>query len=99
MYLEHMYGKRRFWMPFIGIAAIVVFSILLLILWNWLMPSIFGLPFITIYQAFGLLLLSKILFSGILNRGRHFHFEREAWRKEFERKISNAYRSGSEEVK
>ena len=99
MYLEHMYGKRRFWMPFIGIAAIAVFSTLLLILWNWLMPAIFGLPFISIYQAFGLLLLSKILFSGIPHRGRHFHFEREAWRKEFERKISNTQKPNTEEGK
>jgi hypothetical protein len=30
-------------------------------LWNWLMPSIFGLPQIGVAQAFGLLLLSGFL--------------------------------------
>ena len=37
-------------------------------LWNWLMPSLFGLKLITYWQAVGLLILSKILFGGF--RGR-----------------------------
>ena len=32
-------------------------------LWNWLMPEIFGLKAITFWQAFGLSLLSGILFK------------------------------------
>jgi len=32
-------------------------------LWNWLMPMIFGLPYITFYQAVGLNLISTILFK------------------------------------
>ncbi|MBT1687936.1 hypothetical protein [Dawidia soli] len=35
------------------------------ILWNWLVPVLFHGPFITYAQALGLLVLSKILFSGI----------------------------------
>jgi hypothetical protein len=31
------------------------------LLWNWLMPTIFGLPHITFWQAVGLNLLSSIL--------------------------------------
>lgn len=33
------------------------------LLWNWLMPAIFSLPEIGIVQAFGLLVLSSLLFS------------------------------------
>ncbi len=33
-------------------------------LWNWLMPGIFGLPQITYWQAWGLLILAHILFGG-----------------------------------
>ena len=33
------------------------------LLWNWLMPNIFGLPEITFWQAIGLNLLSTILFK------------------------------------
>jgi hypothetical protein len=33
------------------------------LLWNWLMPTVFGLPHITFWQAVGLNLLSSILFK------------------------------------
>jgi hypothetical protein len=33
------------------------------LLWNWLMPELFGLPSINFFQAFGLLLLSGFLFG------------------------------------
>jgi len=46
-----------------GIAACVIFVIgfVVLWLWNWLMPGIFGLPRITLWQAWGLLLLAHLL--------------------------------------
>lgn len=33
-------------------------------LWNWLMPLLFGLTTITFWQAIGLFVLAKILFGG-----------------------------------
>ena len=39
-------------------------------LWNWLMPSLFRLPVITLGQTFGLLLLSRMLFGGLRGGGR-----------------------------
>ena len=33
------------------------------LLWNWLMPTIFGLPYITFWQAVGLNILTSILFK------------------------------------
>jgi hypothetical protein len=54
-----------------AIALIVGMSVLLAFpikwLWNWLMPVIFGLTRITVWQALGLSLLSSILFKGIWN--------------------------------
>ncbi len=52
---------------FIAILAVLfitAFGYLLMYLWNWLMPMIFGLPIITFWQALGICLLSKILFGG-----------------------------------
>jgi hypothetical protein len=37
-------------------------------LWNWLLPPLFGWREITFWQAFGILTLCRILFGG---RGRH----------------------------
>ena len=43
-------------------------------LWNWLLPDLFGFKAITFLQAFALIILSKILFSGIgHSMGRHAH--------------------------
>ena len=50
---------------FLGLIAIVIVLLgyPLMLLWNWLMPIIFGLPEITFWQAIGLNLLSTILFK------------------------------------
>lgn len=54
----------------LAIAALL--SFIVMHLWNWLMPVIFGLHTITFWQALGLLLLSKILLAG-LHCGPHRH--------------------------
>jgi len=43
------------------IAAFLALPIMLL--WNWLMPLLFGLTKITFIQAFGLMFLSGLLFK------------------------------------
>jgi hypothetical protein len=52
----------------LGLAAatVVIFLVgwLVMWLWNWLMPDIFGLPVITVCQAWGLLLLAHLLLGG-----------------------------------
>lgn len=47
----------------ISIFAIILFGLgfIVMLLWNWLMPVIFGLTTITIWQSFGLILLSSFL--------------------------------------
>ena len=49
------------------IALIVAFSLLfavpVMLLWDWLMPELFGLKEITLFQACGLSVLSGLLFK------------------------------------
>jgi hypothetical protein len=40
-------------------------------LWNWLLPTLFGWRQITFWQALGLLVLCRILFVGLGGRGSH----------------------------
>jgi hypothetical protein len=47
-----------------ALAALAVLSFVVLHLWNWLMPALFGLHAITFWQSAGLLVLSKILLGG-----------------------------------
>jgi hypothetical protein len=46
------------------ILFVFLFGWITMFLWNYLIPSIFHGPTITLWQSLGLLLLSKILFSG-----------------------------------
>jgi len=43
---------------------VIVFGFLVMRLWNWLTPALFGWHVITFWQALGILILSKILFGG-----------------------------------
>ncbi len=42
----------------------ILFGFVIMWLWNWLMPELFGLTTITFWQAIGICLLSKILIGG-----------------------------------
>ena len=65
------------WIDFLGTFAIgCLFMILLIILsgwivmllWNWIMPNLFdGVHEINIWEAYGLTLLTKILFETKIN--------------------------------
>lgn len=61
---------KSFWIAkIIKILILVAFFILLLgtavmLLWNWLMPTLFNLPIIDFGQAVGLTILSRILTGG-----------------------------------
>lgn len=54
----------------IGIIALIfLFGWVVMLLWNWLMPEIFGLEKLSYWQAWGLLILSSILFKGFPSGG------------------------------
>lgn len=44
-------------------AMALLFGLIVMALWNWLMPEIFGLPLLGYWQAWGLVLLAHILFK------------------------------------
>lgn len=47
-----------------GVFFLLLLGAVTMFLWNWLVPALFNGPQIGFIQALGLLLLSKILFSG-----------------------------------
>jgi hypothetical protein len=61
---------RRNWVFIVpaAILGILLFTFiggeLVKLLWNWLLPPLFGWPEITFWQALGLLALCRILFGG-----------------------------------
>jgi hypothetical protein len=71
---EHNMSKKKW----IGIAILAPLAIALFIwlggelvmyLWNWLLPTLFGWRQITFWQAVGLLALCRILFGGWSSHG------------------------------
>ena len=76
-------------MPIGFLAVVAGFSAVVMLLWNWLMPVVFGLGTISFWQALGLLALARILLGGMGSRhfGRwgmkHHHHNpiREKWMK------------------
>ena len=66
-------------------AACVVFGYVIMRLWNWLMPALFGLRTVTFAQALGLLILSKILLGGF---HRHSGGYRRGWKRHMEERFA-----------
>lgn len=64
--------KHLVFIPLFALAFVAVFGAIVMVLWNWLMPELFGLTAISFWQAAGLLTLCKILFGG-LGSGHHGH--------------------------
>ncbi len=61
------------------IVAVPLFGLLVMSLWNAILPAVIGVRSITFFQALGILLLSKILFGGF-GGGRHNRrYGREKW--------------------
>ncbi len=80
-----MFGPSRKWgfvlAPF-AVAALVAFvGEVVMHLWNWLLPALFGWHAISFWQALGLLVLSRILVGGF---GGHRHHDRSRLRRKLE---------------
>jgi hypothetical protein len=58
------------WIGIILVLALVL-GITVQLLWNWLMPEIFGLGRITVLQGIGLLVLMRLLFGRMGQRRDH----------------------------
>jgi hypothetical protein len=65
--------KRGFWIAPLAILAMIAFAALggevVKLLWNWLLPPLFGWRLITFWQALAVLVLCRILFGRMGGRG------------------------------
>lgn len=76
-----MHSRNRMWLhglkfAVFAVAAIGVVGAVVMTLWNWLTPAIFGWHTIDFWQAMGLLVLGRLLFGGLRGggHGRHGHW-------------------------
>jgi len=89
-------GKMR-WPRLIGaviggmvmvVVFTAVFGFAVQYLWNWLMPALFNVAEITYYQAFGIMILARLLVGGFGGhkghygyRGHHKHHHKHGYDK------------------
>ncbi|WP_434641146.1 hypothetical protein ACMYSK_06435 [Klebsiella sp. I138] len=63
---ERGFGRHRMAKPLIlGVALVAILGLLVMSLWNALLPAILGVKSIGFWQALGILALSRILFGGL----------------------------------
>ncbi len=78
-YIEHQVKNKaeKFFHGFFKVVFMIIavlFFILLfgygfMLLWNWLMPDVFGLPVLTYWKAVGILVMAKLLFGNFEGKG------------------------------
>jgi len=83
----------------LGVAAMIGFTFVVMWLWNWLVPEVFNGPVLTYWQTLGLLILSKIIFSGIGggkgDKSMHYrkhrckdNYPNSKWRQKYDAKMN-----------
>jgi hypothetical protein len=83
--------KKLFWIAPLALLGIALFVFiggqLVMHLWNWLLPMLFGWRQVTFWQAVGVLALCRILFGGIGGRG----FRRSNFRRRISERMEERY--------
>lgn len=85
---------KRYWIfkvVLLATLAILALSAVVMLLWNWLIPRLMSGPAISLWEAMGLLVLSRILFG---NYGRGHWGEpntarKRIWERKFKEKWGN----------
>ncbi len=81
---------RRYWLRKVLALLVLVpaligaLSVLVMLLWNALIPPLFAGPVLGFWQAAGLLVLCRILFGGLRGHG-HQGWKHRAWRARWHR--------------
>jgi membrane protein required for beta-lactamase induction len=65
--------KLKFLLPIGFLAVTALFAVAVMLLWNWLVPLLFGLITINFWQALGILVLCRILFGNFNGRRHRMH--------------------------
>lgn len=89
--------KKLLWCVAVGL----IMGLAVMLLWNWLVPVLFRGPTISLWQAVGLLVLTRLLTGGWGNGpgGNYWMQQKQQWRKKFEEKWNNMTLEEQERLK
>jgi len=78
----------------LGLIGVTVFAFLfgyfVMLLWNWLMPAIFGLGLITFWQAVAIIVLARLIFGGF--KHKHDRNGSHPFKRNWNRKKKNDFK-------
>jgi hypothetical protein len=78
----------------------LLFGLLVMVLWNWIMPEVFGLPPLTYWQSWGIVLLAHILFKAGGHRDHNHRKSRdEEWKERFRDRFKARFWVGDSQKK
>jgi hypothetical protein len=81
-------------------ALALLFGLLVMVLWNWIMPEVFGLPSLTYWQSWGIVLLAHILFKAGGHRDHNHRRSRdEEWKDRFRDRFKTRFWVGEKDRK
>ena len=100
-YVEHQVKSKveKFFRGFFKVLFMIIAAIIFLLLfgygfmllWNWLMPDVFGLPILTYWKAVGILVMAKLLFGHFDGKGHKKHTKKP--RKHFRKRMNESCKS------
>ncbi len=82
--MRSKFSKCRGFFVLIPIAVFLAAGLVVMLLWNFLLPAIFGIKAISYIQALGVFVLSRILFGNFgFKRGFRHHHSNPYFKQEF----------------
>ena len=97
------FTMKKFWIKkgilftFCFIAFALLLGLIVMALWNAILPEVLSVKAITFKQALGILLLSKILFGGF--KGGWGNNNRQQWKMKMQEKFGNMTEEEKEKFK
>ena len=64
-----------------AVALAILFGYIVMWLWNWLLPGLFGFKTITFWQGVGIVVLARIIFGSFNHNPRDHHYSHRLCRK------------------
>ena len=71
--MRNKFARKKILFIPVFIAAVFLFGAVVMGLWNAILPAVIGVKTISLWQALGILILSKILFGGFRGGWRGGH--------------------------
>jgi hypothetical protein len=74
------------------VLAIALYILIVMELWNWIMPKVFGLSTISYLETAGIILLCKLLFGarGKCKGNKNNHHKKRHWKNKLKEKLNQS---------